>query len=179
MDRAAKLELLAGFDAQGLTVTRLDRNDAGDPVVWIGTRKATKAEWALARLATARRAKNAAVGRLRETMIGAGFHYNFGDEIGLRAFDQRGASDEAAWARLQRLADALIAAGTPEALVEIKDARNERFHCSAQAASAAVTAMDVWRQDLLSHAWNLKDQIRQAPDQAALDAIDINSDWPA
>lgn len=178
MDSTEKLELLAGFDALGLVVTRLDKDDEGEPVAWIGTRMATGEEWAQARLAAARRAKRMAVGRLRDAKIGAGFPYNFEGEIGVRTFDLRSASDEAAWTRLQRLADALVAAGAPDDPVEIRDASNARFLCPAHAASAAVTAMDLWRQEVLSHAWDLKDLIEQAPDHAALASIDIILGWP-
>lgn len=51
MDSTEKRRLLSGFDVLGLAVTRFDKNEGGDPVIWIGDREATEEEIEAARQA--------------------------------------------------------------------------------------------------------------------------------
>ena len=129
-------------------------------------------------LDAAKGAASAAVNARRDAIIGGGYRHNFGSTAGIRTLDQRDAKDETAWLTIKINAMEAVAAGAGALPIPIRDAGNETFEVSAAVASAAMTAMAQWRSAVSQRSWDLKDEIEAAADQAALEAIDIEADWP-
>ncbi len=90
------------------------------------------------------------VDRERARRIALGFTYDFGDARGLHKFGMT-ASDMEGWSRVTALKDALLAAGQPDALIEI----------STDTAKADVSAAE-WNEILLHGAQHHEQPIWQA-----------------
>lgn len=123
-------------------------------------------------------AASSAVNARRDDVISAGYRHNFGSSTGIRTLDQRGPDDAINWLGLKGIADSAVAAGQGSAPIAIRDANDETFESSANVVSSAMVAMGQWRGAVMSHAWALKDAIREAADETDLETIDIDAGWP-
>lgn len=162
----------AWTDAGGLPTT-WPRNDAG-----------TQTEAALVDVLTPygiyvsrKAAKSAAVNAKRDAILADGYHHPFGGTIGTRILDQRGPEDTSNWIALKLMAQDMNSDGQGDTLLPIRDANNATFQAKASVIEGAMGDMGKWRAGILGRSWALKDAIAAAADQAALDAIDIDTGW--
>lgn len=125
-----------------------------------------------------RELRAASVNARRDAIFNAGYQHNFGGSAGIRTLDNRHEQDAINWLGLERIVDRMIAAGQESEPVEIRDAGDDTFTASAQTMSNALFAMAQWRGAVMARSWKLKDEIVAAADEAALDAIDIDTGWP-
>jgi hypothetical protein len=122
--------------------------------------------------------RQAAVNSLRDEAIADGYRHDFDGTAGIRTLDQRSEADAINWLGLSAIADKMVATGSGSSMLGLRDMNNSTFEASATVVAAAMAAMGQWRNAIMARSWELKDEIATAEDQAALDAIDIEADWP-
>lgn len=119
-----------------------------------------------------------AVNTRRDGLITGGYSHEFG-EVGRHVLQTRGADDKLNWLTSQAAYEAAVRAGlgnNPGA--RFRSAANVTFVVTYQEGLAALLAMAAWGAAIFDRSWTLKDSIEAALDDAALDAVDINSGWP-
>lgn len=173
----SRADLSAAFASMGFANLRFVENMT--KLVIDDEREATEEEWEAARFIAGKLASHRAVNAKRDTMIMAGFTYDFGATAGTRTLDQRNEADAVNWLGLSAMADKMIAAGSGSAMLSLRDASNSTLEASANTIAAAMVAMAQWRSAIMAHSWTIKDQIEAAADQEALDEIVVETGWPS
>lgn len=109
----------------------------------------------------------------------SGFSYDFGGEYGVLVLQTR-ETDLPFWLALAQVASIQISMGQGGASVgAIRSAENVNVPVTASQALTAMLSMQQHLGAILAASWALKDAVAAAADHAALDAIDIDSGWPA
>lgn len=109
----------------------------------------------------------------------APFGHNFGATAGIRKLDRSTVEEKLAWMIRKANADGLVGQGQGIDLITLRDAAGATFTASAETVAGALSDMVGQHAAIEAHAWTLVNQIEEAPDDAALDAIDIDAGWPS
>lgn len=121
----------------------------------------------------------AAVNERLAAILAGGYSHNFGGEIGIKVLQTRDIEDRTNWLTSQGAYAAAIAAeqGAVEGAV-FRTEDNVIITMSYSAGHAVLLAMAAWGAGKYGQSWTLKDAISAAADDAALDAVDIESGLP-
>ena len=130
-------------------------------------------------LADAKAALNATVTAKREAVFAAGFSPPSGPLAG-HTLQCRDVQDRTNWLTSAVGYSAAVQAGHGAvAGATFRTANNETVVVTfAQAVSILLSGMQMWGQAIMQRSWDLKDQIEAAEDEAAVQAIDIETGWP-
>ncbi|KAB2762288.1 hypothetical protein F9K98_10645 [Brucella anthropi] len=171
-------------DERGLLQFSEVGGDAGEPAIFKFDgpldiiEKLSLIDLDIAALETAKKAKQESVNRLRDEKIASGFTFDFGGEVGVRTLDQRSEADAINWLGLKGIADQLVADGSASTLLSIRCSENSTFAVNASLIAQAITLMGVWRSQILSHSWHLKDRISECPDIRGVETFNVATGWP-
>lgn len=131
----------------------------------------------------------AAVSATLSTALNGGYSHDFGsvdatletgetEPAGVRVLQTRD-EDRANWLTSQAAYSAQVAAGNGAvAGAKFRTADNAIVTLSFADGLAVLLALAAWGAEVYDHCWTLKAAIVQAADDAALDAIDIETGWP-
>lgn len=87
--------------------------------------------------------------------------------------------DRTNWLTSQGAYKAAIDAGQGTVVgAKFRTKANVNFDLTYDEGYGVILAMSAWGALVVARAWDLSDQVRDAPDAAALDAIDITDGWP-
>ena len=117
------------------------------------------------------------------------FAYDFGETpainpaketvpAGVKSLQMRFDPDQRNWMGLQSQAVVAVMMQQPAALAPMRAEDNFNIQTTAAQVLQVTAAMVARNGDILFHGGDLKDQVRAAPNGAALDAININIGWP-
>ena len=155
------------------------REGGGDDAGWQIADQAALDARAAELLDTARAAKRDAVQAEADRRMNAGYAHDFGPPHGLLTLQTR-EPDRTNWLTVAQIARLRVDAEEPDfAMRPIRTAENVNVPITAAAALACMVAQQAHLGAVLEQSWALKDAIAAAPDQAALDAIDPTTGWPA
>lgn len=120
-----------------------------------------------------------AVTAKREAVFAAGFTPSIGPLSG-HTLQVRNDQDKINWLTSQASYAAAVGAGAGAVSgATFRTADNETVVVTyAQGLTVIVQDMAAWGAAIMARSWVLKDEIEAAEDEAALDAIDINTGWP-
>lgn len=109
----------------------------------------------------------------------AGFTPTTGPLAG-HTLQTRDSDDRTNWLTSQAAYLAQVNAGNGAALeADFRDEANATVTLSYVDGYTALLQMAAWGKALFQNTWALKDQIKAAADEAALDAIDVTAGWPS
>ncbi|MHA6686347.1 DUF4376 domain-containing protein [Mesorhizobium sp. A556] len=126
-----------------------------------------------------REAKIAAVNAKVSAVLSGGFTVPTGAMAG-EVLQTRDNADRINWLVSQASYSAAVAGG--QGAVEdakFRTADNDTFTMSYADGLNVLLAMAAWGAACMDNSWSIKDAVNAADDQAALDAIDIDTGWPA
>lgn len=109
----------------------------------------------------------------------AGYPHDFGAPYGVKVLQTR-ESDQPFWLALAQVSSIMVAQSMgdlPNGSIRTLD--NANVPVTASEALAAMLGMQAYLGTILAYSWALKDQVANAADLEALDAIDITAGWPA
>lgn len=131
-------------------------------------------------LVEAKAIKNRAVTAKRESVFAAGYTPASGPLAG-HTLQCRDVQDRTNWLTSAVGYSAAVQAGAGNvAGATFRTQDNETVTITyAEAVTVLLQGMQVWGQQIMARSWELKDEIDAAADGAELDAIDINTGWPA
>lgn len=130
-------------------------------------------------IAERKAAKKAAVAALIETKLAAGYPHDFGGAIGVKVLQTRDLRDQTNWLVSQASYSAAVAGGAGAVMgANFRTEDNININMSYADGLNVLLAMAAWGAAHYARSWALKDAIAAAVDDAALDAIDIDSGWP-
>jgi len=116
--------------------------------------------------------------KLNDVLTG-GFTVPSGDMAG-KVLQTRNLEDRTNWLISQASYSAAVAAGQGAVEgAEFRTADNSTYTLSFADGLNVLLGMAAWGAACMSNSWVLKDAARAAEDQAALDAVDVESGWPA
>ena len=142
----------------------------------IGWRIVTAAEW----LDVRKRAKRDAVSALIDAKLSGGYVHNFGEPFGEKRLQTRNIEDRTNWLTSQASYSAAVAGGAGAIMgAAFRSEDNVNITLSYADGLDVLLAMAGWGAAHYARSWALKDLITAAEDEAALEAIDIESGWPA
>ena len=108
----------------------------------------------------------------------AGYGHDFG-EAGIHRLQTR-EQDRTNWLALAQDASLLVLTGNGHLSAGgIRTEANATIPVTGTQAQEAMLGMKAHLAMIMAHGWGLKDEIAEAEDHAALDAIDISGGWPA
>lgn len=117
------------------------------------------------------------VGRLRDEYLLGGYSHAFGAE-GVHVLQTRGPDDKINWLTSQAAYAAAVAGGHGSvAGASFRSAENATFTVTYTEGLNALLGMAAWGSAIYGRSWALKDEIAAASDEAALDAIDVETGW--
>ena len=123
-------------------------------------------------------AKRAAVSALLDAKLSGGYEHDFGEPYGVKKLQTRNIEDRTNWLTSQASYGAAIAAGAGAVMgANFRTEDNININLSYSDGHAVLLAMAQWGAAKYAKSWALKDAIAEAADEAALDAIDIESGW--
>ena len=129
-----------------------------------------------------RESLTAAINDRRDAILAGGFTVPTAASEALagEVLQTRDADDKINWKISQDAYRDAAAAGAADALAAtFRTAGNRTITVTISEGLAVLRAMQEWGVAVLGRSWALKDAVAAASDQAALDAIDITSGWPA
>ena len=127
----------------------------------------------------AKAAKAKAVDVLWEAKHTAGYPHDFGGAFGVKVLQTR-ESDQPFWLALAQVSSIMVAQSMGDVSNgSIRTLDNANIPVTASEALAAMLGMQAYLGTILAYSWALKDQVANAADMEALDAIDITAGWPA
>ena len=116
--------------------------------------------------------------KLNEVLTG-GYTVQSGAMAG-KVLQTRNLEDRTNWLISQASYSAAVAAGQGAVEgAEFRTADNSTYTLSYADGLNVLLGMAAWGAACMSNSWTLKDAARAAEDQAALDAVDVESGWPA
>lgn len=119
-----------------------------------------------------------AVQSISDTLSVAGYEHDFGS-AGVHVLQTR-ERDRPNWLALASIAQIAIGQGeVTEPIATVRTLANVNISVTAPAALAAMVGMQTHLGAVIRRGWELKDAITAAEDDADLDAIDVDADWPA
>ena len=117
--------------------------------------------------------------RVERARYEQGFTYDFGLPIGQKTFQLRPWKDDKAnWTLGLIECNGKIASGLGADTFHMRTMDNEIVATTYQKGQDALGAMLAWGKQMMMRKWSLADAIEAAPDDAALDLIDLESGWP-
>lgn len=120
-----------------------------------------------------------AVGAQLETLLAAGYPHDFGGEFGIKVLQTRDIRDQTNWLISQASYSSMVALGNGAVVgANFRTADNVNIEMSFQAGLVVLLSMAAWGAARYQRSWSLKDAIAAAEDEAALDAVDIESGCP-
>lgn len=130
-------------------------------------------------LADLKTAKKAAVNAKVNTILSGGYNHDFGGEIGVKVLQTRDADDRINWLTSQAAYSAAVMSGSGAVMgASFRTEDNVDITLSYADGLNVLLAMAAWGADVYAASWALKTAIASAADAAALDAIDIDANWP-
>jgi len=124
-------------------------------------------------------AKRDAVSALLDAKLTAGYPYDFGAPHGVKALQTRDIHDRTNWL-VSQASYAAAVAGEAGAVMGANFRTEDNFNIVLSYADGlnVLLNMAAWGALHYARSWELKDAIAAAADDAALEAIDIESEWP-
>lgn len=137
------------------------------------------AEAEAVKFAVRKASKRAAVSALLDTKLAAGYPHDFGGEIGTKVLQTRDIHDRTNWLVSQASYGAAVAGGAGAIMgANFRTEDNVNVELSYADGLNVLLAMAAWGAAHYAWSWALKDAIAATEDEAALEAIDIDSGWP-
>lgn len=145
------------------------------PLIQINPEKLVTAE---DKFAQRKAAKIEAVKSFGDTIMQEGFPHDFGAPYGVQHLQTRNDTDRTNWLTSQAAYKAQIELGNgalPGAT--FRTAENNTLTLTFADAYMLLLQMAAWGAHLFQVSWAKQDEIRATEDDAALDAIDVESGW--
>lgn len=129
--------------------------------------------------AATRESVKEAIDALWQVKHESGYPHDFGAPHGVKVLQTR-ESDQPFWLALAQVASIMVAQGNGElSCGAIRTLDNTNVPVTGSQALAAMLGMQAHLGAILAYSWSLKDQVEGAEDMEAVEAIDINTGWPA
>lgn len=129
-------------------------------------------------LEDAREAMRNAIDQRRDSAFEVGFTPSTGPLAG-KTLQVRGDRDRTNWLTSQAAYSAAVAAGAGATVAaKFRTETDETVLLSYSDGLAVLLDMAAWGAAVMNNSWTLKDDVRDALDLAALEAIDIEVGWP-
>jgi hypothetical protein len=180
-----QIEVLSGDEIETLPFTYNPDDPYGlAPTVrdWLGTHpEFTSAPAPTPTLEEMKAAKAAAIETEGTSRLSVGFSHDFGAPYGVKVLQLRpGTEDRQNWtnALLGYQLQIMAGNGAVEG-ARIRPEDNETVTTSFAAGAAALGAMLAWGQAHYETVWTKKDAIAAATTEAELDAVTVDTGWPA
>ena len=131
-------------------------------------------------LADVKTAKKAAIMAYRDSIFSAqGYTVTTGTMAGHVLQTRTTGEDRTNWLTSMGAYKAAIDGGLGAVVgAKFRTKANVNFDLTYDEGYAVILAMSAWGALVVARAWDLCDQVKDAPDHAALDAIDITAGWP-